>query len=79
LIAAPAAIKELVFIPPAGGDDAINAARQTLSFCYFDAAACDEGLKALRSYRKDWDEDKASGAIPLAMTRPRMVRMPSKP
>jgi hypothetical protein len=39
-------------------DDAINAARQTLSVCWFDAVACDEGLKALRSYRKEWDEEK---------------------
>ena len=39
-------------------DDAINAARQTLSACWFDAAGTDEGLKALRSYRKEWDEEK---------------------
>jgi hypothetical protein len=39
-------------------DDAINAARQTLSFCWFDAAACSEGLKALRAYRKEWDEER---------------------
>jgi hypothetical protein len=39
-------------------DDMINAARQTLSVCWFDAAECDEGLKALRSYRKEWDEEK---------------------
>jgi hypothetical protein len=44
--------------PRQSKDDAINAARQTLSFCYFDAAECSEGLKALRSYRKEWDEDK---------------------
>ena len=39
-------------------EDAINAARLTLSVCWFDAAACSEGLKALRSYRKEWDEEK---------------------
>ena len=39
-------------------EDAINAARLTLSVCWFDAAACSEGLKALRSYRKAWDEEK---------------------
>ena len=39
-------------------DDAINAARQTLSSCWFDASECDEGLKALRSYRKEWDEER---------------------
>jgi hypothetical protein len=36
-------------------DDAINAARQTLSICWFDAARCSEGLKALRTYRKEWE------------------------
>ena len=39
-------------------DDAINAARQTLSACWFDAAETDDGLQALRSYRKEWDEEK---------------------
>ena len=39
-------------------EDAINAARLTLSVCWFDAAACSEGLKALRSYRKEWDEER---------------------
>jgi hypothetical protein len=39
-------------------EDAINAVRQTLSVCWFDAAACSEGLKALRSYRKEWDEER---------------------
>ena len=36
----------------------INAARQTLGICWFDAAACSEGLRALRSYRKEWDEER---------------------
>jgi hypothetical protein len=39
-------------------DDAIKAARQTLGICWFDAAKCGEGLTALRSYRKEWDEEK---------------------
>ena len=39
-------------------DDSINAARQTLAACWFDSAGCDDGLKALRSYRKEWDEEK---------------------
>ena len=30
-------------------DDQINAARQTLASCWFDAASCSEGLRALRS------------------------------
>ena len=41
-----------------GVDDGINAARHLLGTCEFDAAACSEGLKALRSYRKEWDEER---------------------
>ena len=41
-----------------GVDDGINAARASLAHCEFDAAACSEGLKALRSYRKEWDEER---------------------
>jgi hypothetical protein len=39
-------------------DDQINAVRQTLACCWFDAAKCSEGLKALRAYRKEWDEER---------------------
>ncbi len=41
-----------------GVDDGINAVRALLAHCEFDAAACSEGLKALRSYRKEWDEER---------------------
>ena len=41
-----------------GVDDDINAARALLAHCEFDAAACSEGLKALRAYRKEWDEER---------------------
>ena len=41
-----------------GVDDGINAVRALLPHCEFDAAACSEGLKALRSYRKEWDEER---------------------
>jgi len=34
----------------------IQAVRQMLSRCWFDQERCAEGLKALRSYRKEWDE-----------------------
>jgi hypothetical protein len=44
--------------PKQAKEDQINAARQTLRICYFDAAECDEGLCALRSYRKEWDEER---------------------
>ena len=31
--------------------------RQLLPRCQFDAAACSEGLKALKAYRRDWNEE----------------------
>ena len=37
--------------------DGINACRVTLPVCYFDEAECQQGLSALRAYRKDWDEN----------------------
>ena len=36
--------------------DGIEACRQVLASCWFDEAACDRGIAALESYRKDWDE-----------------------
>ncbi len=39
-------------------EDGINAVRSTLPLCTFDAAACSEGIKALKSYRKVWDEER---------------------
>ena len=33
--------------------------RATLPVCYFDAEECADGIKALKNYRKEWDEDKA--------------------
>jgi hypothetical protein len=41
-----------------GVDDGINAVRALIPHCEFDAAACSEGLKALRAYRKEWDEER---------------------
>jgi phage terminase large subunit len=36
--------------------DGINVARRLLSRCWFDAVRCEDGLEALRSYRKEWDD-----------------------
>lgn len=46
-------------VPAMGVDDGIAAARMMLPLCDFDQGNCSEGLKALRSYRKDWDEERA--------------------
>jgi hypothetical protein len=47
----------LKVIPEHRIDDGINAARETLRQCWFDEAECSQGLKALRAYRKEWDEN----------------------
>ena len=39
-------------------DDGINAARQTIPRCWFDASRCAVGLEALKAYRRKWDEQK---------------------
>jgi phage terminase large subunit len=36
--------------------DGINAARRLMGRCWFDAEKCAQGLEALRSYHKEWDE-----------------------
>lgn len=36
--------------------DGIEAVRNTLGRCWFDAERCADGIKALDSYRKEWDE-----------------------
>ena len=38
--------------------DGINAARQTLPRCWFDAVKCERGIECLRQYRAEWDDDK---------------------
>ena len=37
-------------------DDGINAVRRIFRACVFDEAGCTAGLKALRAYRKEWDD-----------------------
>lgn len=49
-------VKPLRILNRAGVDDGINAVRVLLPTCWFDAAACDRGLNALRQYQKRWDE-----------------------
>lgn len=36
--------------------DGIQMCRTVFASCWFDAAKCDEGLKGLDAYRKEWDE-----------------------
>jgi phage terminase large subunit len=37
-------------------EDSINAVRRILPRCAFDRDKCDEGIKALRQYRREWDD-----------------------
>jgi hypothetical protein len=41
-------------------NDGINAVRRMLGTSLIDPVACDRGLKCLRNYRKEWDEDRAT-------------------
>jgi hypothetical protein len=48
-----------IIVPRMAIDDGINAARAILPMCEFNQGPCAEGLKAMRSYRKEWDEERA--------------------
>ena len=39
-------------------EDGINAVRATLPHCYFAEDECSAGIRALKAYRKDWDEQR---------------------
>ncbi len=45
-------------LPPLPVDDGIEAARNLLPRCWFDAAKCTPGLEALRQYRCEWDDER---------------------
>ena len=41
-------------------EDGIEATRSFLAKCWFDEERCADGVKRLRNYRKEWDENKAT-------------------
>ncbi|MNJ26462.1 hypothetical protein D3C77_209460 [compost metagenome] len=45
-------------VPKLGVDEGIEQAREILPNCAFDEAKCEEGITALESYRKEWDEKR---------------------
>lgn len=58
-----AVVEDMGFAPriverPADKGEAIEAARNVFSTCDFDEAGCATGLKRLRHYRKEWDEQR---------------------
>jgi hypothetical protein len=50
--------KDTWLIPINSVDDGINSVRQILGICEFDAGPTSEGTKALKNYRKEWDEER---------------------
>lgn len=51
-------LQSLSIVPDLGLQDGIQATRQMLPHCWFDAEKCAEGIEALRQYEREWDEDK---------------------
>jgi hypothetical protein len=51
-------IKPMLVAPRLDVDDGIEAVRNLLPRFWFDQAKCAEGIKGLKAYRKEWDEDK---------------------
>ena len=45
-----------MIVPALSLEDGINSVREVLPWCYFDKDECVDGIKALRNYRKEWDE-----------------------
>jgi phage terminase large subunit len=43
-------------VPKLSIEDGINAVRKVLPRCWFDKDKCAEGIKALRQYRREWDD-----------------------
>lgn len=50
--------RDIEVIPGLSVSDGIDAVRSMLPSCWFDQTKCADGIKALKEYRKDWD-DKA--------------------
>lgn len=51
-------IKPIMIVPNIGRADGIQAVRSMFSRCYFDKEKCKEGLRALKNYRKEFDEKR---------------------
>lgn len=53
-------MRPITIAPQIGVDDGIQSVRNFLDTCWFDAEKCDEGLNALRQYRRDYSEQRES-------------------
>ena len=75
---------ELGFFPtvverPRNKLEAISVARCAFARCQFDEEACELGLKRLRAYRKEWDDDRGVWKDRPATTKPPTAPTPSSP
>lgn len=52
-----------VIAPRLDREEGIQAARASLGKCYFDAERCEDGLEALRNYRREWDPETKTFAV----------------
>lgn len=50
---------DFVICPSVSVQDGIEAVRSMFPSCWFDKTKCAQGLKAIRHYRKRWNEDRA--------------------
>jgi phage terminase large subunit len=51
-------LQNLIVVPKLNIDDGINAVRKIFPRCWFDATKCQDGLKALRQYHREFDESR---------------------
>lgn len=49
-------LRNLTILPQSSVADGINAARNLIPKCAFDAERCQRGIEALRQYRRQWDD-----------------------
>ena len=59
-LAAALGLPNLAIVPDIGVEDGIQAARMMFSRCWFDKDGCDAGLKALRRYQRELQQDERS-------------------
>jgi phage terminase large subunit len=53
-------LKNIIVAPMHGVDDGINGVRVFIPKCWFDAVKCARGIEALRLYRSEYDEKRAT-------------------
>lgn len=51
-------VGRFVIVPNLDKQEGIQAARATLPRCHFDITNCEDGIEHLKSYHREWDEEK---------------------